>query len=383
MSRSTLRHSTRPDAAASRDRLAKRGLAWARRLSDHVLDSMGRITKDRIARPGARELLADQHARDAEDNRAATPGPNSHVELLGVWAFEAFTPSTVARATDAMRRRGWSSSWSRQSDRDLVGWLEERRRVGGEGAHEIRLSRPGVGRTPSIGQQADLPQFAASAIGQLVAVTPSISGLLLFFIANPDAARAIEATLRTDARSRVRSEGRSMVVVKPEVARQEAIEALRIGWREQIASFFRTHAPGVFCDGSTEDFPTCELLVGDNFPFFEPFLDGHSPSLPAQILEVAYAAGLYDAEEDLGASLALGAFRSHALSTHAVLATTRSALGSVLNKSWLGGGCSDSRILEGVLGCESSIGWMMKPGPGSSRTCLAVGVVRGGSTITG
>lgn len=59
------------------------------------------------------------------------------------------------------------------------------------------------------------------------------------------------------------------------------------------------------------------------------------------------------------------------------------ALGSVLNKSWLVVWCSDSRIPEGVLECGSSIGWTMKRGPGSSRTCLAVGVVRGGSTITG
>lgn len=59
------------------------------------------------------------------------------------------------------------------------------------------------------------------------------------------------------------------------------------------------------------------------------------------------------------------------------------ALGSVLSKFWLGSGCSDSRIPEGVLECENSIGWTMKRGPGLNRICLAVGVVRGGSMITG
>lgn len=328
MFRSILRDTPGPDrvAAAAGNGPAKRALAWTRRLGDRALDRLGRITNDRIARPGAHEMLARQHAQDADDNRAATPGPDSHVELLGVWAFEAFTPSTVGPAMDVMRRRGWSGGWTRRSDRDLVGWLEERRRVGGEGTHEVHLGRPGTARMPSIGQEADLPAFAASAIGQLVTVTPSISGLLLFFIAKPETARAIETVLRTDVRSRMRSEGHSMVVVDPEVSRQEAIETLRMGWRDEIADFFRTHAPGVFSDGSTADFPTCELLVGEGFPFFESLVDGQGRSLPAEILEVAYASGLFDAEEDVGVSLAFGAFRSDALASHAVLATTRAAL---------------------------------------------------------
>lgn len=303
------------------------GLAppWLRRRIETATDWAGRVTGDRLIRPGAREMLAYHRAQDPQGNLDATPGPDSHVQMLGIWAFEAFTPSNVGRVMDVMERRGWSTAWSQRSDRDLVGWLRERRRVGLEGSHELRLTRPGQARIPSIGHEADLPPFAAWAAGQMVAISPSISGLVLFFAATPEASRAIEAALRTDARTRIRSEGRSMVAVDPELARREAVEALRLGWRQDIARFFKGHAPGLFSEGAAEDYPTCELLIGDDFPLFSRDRDGSGRRVPSDIIEVVHAPVLLDAEEDEGASLAFGAFRSEGLTNHAVLASTRSA----------------------------------------------------------
>lgn len=303
------------------------GLAppWLRRRIEIVADWAGRVTGDRIIRPGAREMLTYHLAQDPQDNLKATPGPDSHVQMLGIWAFEAFTPSNVGRVMDVMKRRGWSQASSQRSDRDLVGWLRERRRVGLGGTHELRLTRPGQARIPTSGHEADLPPFAAWAAGQMVAISPSISGMVLFFAATPEASGAIEAALRTDARTRVRSEGRSMVAVDPELARREAVEALRLGWRQDIARFFEGHAPGMFSEGAAEDYPTCELLIGDDFPFFSRERDGSGRNVPSDIVEVVHAPLLFDADEDEGAFLAIGAFRSEGLTNHAVLASTRSA----------------------------------------------------------
>lgn len=314
-------------------RLGRLPSSAARRLAqwmEYSLDWLGRITSDRIPRPAARELLAYQLPRDAADNAAATPDSDSHVQMLGVWAFEAFTPSTIDTVIETMRRRGWSSAWSRKSDRDLVGWLQALRRNGERGQHELRFVRPGAVRIPTIGHEADLPSFAASAIGQLVAISPSVSGLLLFFVATPETSSAIEAALRTDRRSRARSDGLSIVVVSPELARREAVEALRHRWRDEIRTFFLAHAPGVFSQGETADLPTCELLVGESFDLFAPRPDGPQPTRPAGIIDAAWAPSLFDAEEDPGASLGLGGMRRDDLGGHAILASTREAFeGSV------------------------------------------------------
>lgn len=164
--------------------------------------------------------MENQWPSDAEENREMTPDPDSHVGMLGIWAFEAYTPSTVEPALAQMKRRGWGRAYGKGTEADLVGWLRLRRLKGGAGYHGVELTRARDRTFHTTGHDADLPDFAQSARAQLLAITPSISGLLVFFQTRPEEIAAIETVLRTDVRSTAESQGRSVSVITPEVARQ-------------------------------------------------------------------------------------------------------------------------------------------------------------------
>ena len=72
-------------------------------------DRIGVLTRNRIWRPFALESLKRQCARDAAGNAEATPRPDQHVEVQGLWAVEFFMPSQIAGVLRQMRRRGWAS----------------------------------------------------------------------------------------------------------------------------------------------------------------------------------------------------------------------------------------------------------------------------------
>ncbi|PVM82067.1 hypothetical protein DDF67_23950 [Caulobacter endophyticus] len=180
------------------------------------------------------------------------------------------------------------------------------------------------------GRDADLPQFASHAIGELVAITPSISGLCLFFVLKPQERGRIEAALRMNYESGIRPKGGSLVYVGPREARAYAVHAIRREWRAQIFDFLTEYAPGVFCEGDPSDLPTCELLVGENFPLFDDQAD-EGRQLIARLADVGRASWIFEEEErEEGMMFAPLSSRDEALENHAILAASRAVLeGSV------------------------------------------------------
>lgn len=296
---------------------------WARHWRSRarrVHDWVGRISGDRIQRPIARELLKHQRPRDAEENAALTPDPSSHVEMLGIWAFEAFTPSNIDRVLDQMRKRGWANTFKRGSERDLVSWLRSLRAAGQIATHFAHFTRPEDRTSFTIGHDADLPPFAESAAARIVGVTPSISGIEVFFFTKAEHRRDIEGVLRKSHASSVRSEGRSAVTINPELARRQAVERLRREWRRDIARWMRRYVPGVFSEDGGVHMPTCELLIGENLPLFVDRSQGEPTNPIANAIDAAFSSWLFEEEGEGGMVFATNPCRHEALDAHTILA---------------------------------------------------------------
>lgn len=291
-----------------------------------VLDWLGRVSGDRIARPMAREILQHQRPRDPEENEAFTPADDSHIEVEGVWACEVFTPSNIERALRQMKRRGWANSFKRGSERDLVGWLRSRRREGGTGSHNVQFTRPEDRSFFTIGHDAELPTFASTAVAQVRAITPSISGFLVLFVLRTSERSRIEQALRATYVSTVISEGRAAVTVDPELARRRAVEGIREGWRREISTWIGRHAPGVFWEDDRQDLPTCELLIGENFPLFEPIAEGARRDPIASIIDATFSRSLFEEEADPTLTFATNPCRAEVLDSHSILGGPRQAL---------------------------------------------------------
>ena len=311
--------------ASSRPRHWARAASRLKGVVHDLHDGIGRLSGDCIPRPGARELLAQMRSMDEEENQALALPDGSHLEMQGVWALEIYTPSTIEGALARMRKRGWARSFHHSLEPDLVGWLQARRREGASGELPVRFIRPGDRGFFSLSQDADLPTFARSAHGQLLAITPSISALLLFFVARPDVQGAIEKALRDRHRSRIRSQGRSILMIDALESRRETVEALRMGWRREIAAFFRDHAPGVFAEREDDAGPTCELLVTNALRLFEVRGENDPPRTTIDAIEARYAHGLYDAQADASVCLAVNPCRHSRLETHSILWADRPA----------------------------------------------------------
>jgi hypothetical protein len=305
-------------------------LNWLRRYGYRARTWLARVSGDRIPGPYARETLAFQHADDPKDNLGLTPAADSHLSVLGIWAFEAFTPSNVEGALERMRRNGWALEHRRGAARDLVSWLRSIRKAGAEGNHNVWFHRPDDGRYSAIGHHAKLPTFADYAVGELVALTPSISGLCLFFVLKPEARGEIEAALRRTRVSYVRTRGHGRTTIDPRAGRLLAMEAIRRGWREEIDKWFAHYAPGVFAEEGGEDRPTCELLVGDNFSLF--------PRDDAYFWKVSEAAGVamspwtFEEEADDPAMFVPSLIPFRKLGSHAILAVSRRRLESSVHQ---------------------------------------------------
>lgn len=294
---------------------------WLRIRGLRAWDWLGRMSGDRIPRPHARRMLKHHRAKDAEANRELTPAPDSHVVVEGVWAFEAFTPSNIDAVLTAMRKKGWDQKYRRTSQHDLVGWLRAIRKEGGLGSHAVWLKRPKDVRIMSVAHVAELPAFAELAVGELVNITPSVGGLCLFFRLKPGERGRIEAALRATYETKVMSMGDGLTHVSPRLARQAAVEAIRLEWRAQIAAWFAAHAPGVFSEGDDQDRPTCELVIGENFTLFE--VGGDHYDKIAEAAGTVYSSWLFEEEKGEGMMFAPMACRSETLENHAILAGTR------------------------------------------------------------
>jgi hypothetical protein len=317
----------------------------ARRAGRRAWDWLGRVSGDRIQRPYAKTILAHQLSRDAEENLELTPPADSHLAVEGIWAFEAFTPSNIEGALKQMRKKGWAQQHRRGAERSLVAWLSSVRKEGGRGSHNVWFNRPADGRYSTVSHHADLPEFAASAVGEMVALTPSISGLAVFFVVKPQVRGEIEAALRANYVSQVRSQGDFFTAIDPRAARLEAINTLRRRWRTQIVAWFAAHAPGVFCEGDAVGLPTCELLIGDNFPLFER--GDEAMSKISEVAGAVFSHWIFEQEDTEDAVM----FAPHPvhmedLGTHAILTASRRCLESSVHR--LNKGAGDDRFILGA-----------------------------------
>lgn len=309
---------------------ARSAAGAAHRAFDHLTrlsqDLLGRLTCGRIARPFAREMLAARASLDSAENAALTPPDDSHVTVEGFWALEAFTPANIEAVLARMRRRGWGRNILPGEHTNVVGWLRQTRMAGGSGNLDFQLARNEDRTYVAVGHAAVLPGFARAAVARVSAVTPSITTMTVFFVMKPQERGRLEVALRQVRPSTVRTKGRWATLIKPEFARREAVADIRRNWIAQIRTWMTHHAPGVFCEVDGASLPTCELLVGDNFPLYEPHGSEDQIITASSALDANRATWIFEEARDEGMMLAPHPCRAEGLERHGILACSRQTL---------------------------------------------------------
>lgn len=312
-----------------------------------VWERVGLLTRNRIWRPFALQAFKHHRSQDAERNAELVPGPDQHVEVEGLWAVEFFMPSQIGGVLRQMRLRGWASELSERGGRDLVGWLNEMRRTGGQGSHSALFMRSQDRSFTTSAHEAALPSFAAHADAEFFSLTPSISGVCVFFVLKPEYRDVLERSLRRTYATKIEPKGRAITSITPRFARQRAVTLQRRAWRAEIGRWLRGHTPGLLSQRIDDaDLVTCELMVTSNVPVFEDPPIGTTRPVITSLLGAAFASLTFDDASSPKAIFAANPCHDAGLEGHSILAIEKAVLEQTVHQ--LNHGAGEFRFVEGV-----------------------------------
>ena len=287
-------------------------------------DALARWSGRPVLRPFVSEMLHDQWLKDVDENAELDPGTDELVEIYAIWAVDFIIPSNIEAVADAMTRQSWNVENRMGTEADLVGWIRRMRGRGARGHHSTTLTRPEERRFTTSGHDARLPSFAQQGWAIFECLTPAVTAVAVCFVMKETERRQVDAAIRAAYRSRARPIGVAVQIVTPEIARKEAVVALREGWRREIGGWFRAHVPGLLSATKNDaDLVTCELAITDSVSLFA-VNPTPADKRTSDLVEGRFSAYTFDQEAHPHATFADQPCRAPELASHSILTIRRS-----------------------------------------------------------
>lgn len=220
------------------------------------------------------EDLASQRKWDARQNVESALPPGERIDVVSVTCVELYTPSLVTRLVSAFRALGWvHDDPFRPPFCNLGEWVPASRSGALAGSWANLAWVVDVDDPRQLGDElrAPLPAGVATIRGELHAVTPSVTALVLAFEPEESAGRALESVFEGDLESRWerRPSGSGWMSSGPTNQRADLVARERARLRESYQAWVADHLPGVFSAASDRGLPTIEAFTcAKATPFF-------------------------------------------------------------------------------------------------------------------
>lgn len=280
--------------------------------------------------PEYQQMLTISREHDLQDNANTTPPDDERIELQCVWTIEFYTPSHIDGLLGGLSTLGWNRHDDGIAGRDPVLWVRNiRERTSGGGWLNLGvIERPGKSRFLGARRSAPLPEGVEYALGQIFALTSSITCVAICFVVAEDQSTRLDAALRSKRETYFVRKGRGYSIFGPSSQKRDAIDAIRANIRASTADWFRKHLPGLFSSGVLNgEFPTAELVTLRAMPPFPQRQEG-GPRTPEylHLLDVDYDVHAWDAVEIPGLKFSWPSMRDQRNRFHAILAAAETDL---------------------------------------------------------
>ncbi|HEX7130977.1 MAG TPA: hypothetical protein VF228_00285 [Iamia sp.] len=188
--------------------------------------------------------------RDAEENQASALPSGEEIRFVGLTCVEMYTPSTIG----ALRRSIVKLGWVRDDEfeppfTNLDRWLDITRgnAFGGAWANLSRIGDEAEGRPLGGGLTASMPAGFSEAWAGLYSVTPSLSCLVLHFVADDTTEWSLHKPFEVEWETqwRRRDVG-GWTMPGPVNLRREAVSSVRRELRKRCHDWLGANLPGVF-----------------------------------------------------------------------------------------------------------------------------------------
>ena len=243
-------------------------------------------TARRPADDDAVSVLEYARDRDLEENLETAPAADERIDLHCLWAVEFYTPSFADRLLENLAKLGWDQEGfpSRESP---ASWVRMSRQLP-EGGSWLNLgiirSRADKNAWPPGDRTAELPKNVRYANGGLCSITPSLTCIVMRFVFEDGYERELEAALRENRTTCVRSVVRGHQILGPLAQKAEQVRGIRRERMVMAIDWFRENLPGIFSAGLLEGkMPTCELIT---LREQEPFPSWEGEGRPPQYLSI-------------------------------------------------------------------------------------------------
>jgi len=219
------------------------------------------------ATAGNREDRLYRLQRDAEENQASALLPGEEIRFVGLTCVEMYTPSTIG----ALRRSLVHLEWVRDDEfeppfTNLDRWLDITRGnpFGGAWANLSRIGDKSEGRPLGGGLTAVMPVGFSEAWAGLYSITPSLSCLVLHFVADDTTALSLHQPFQVEWETEWRRrDGGGWTMPGPVNLRREAVNNIRRDLRERCHDWMGANLPGVFTGSrnSSGAMPSIEIFT--------------------------------------------------------------------------------------------------------------------------
>lgn len=221
---------------------------------------------------------AGERSGDAAENERGRLPQDEGIQVPAISMVELYTPSQIGRLTEGLRKLGWERGWSRNES--LVQWAENARRDGTQGWVSLGFVTDARTPRPMSERYAHFPLGIESAHPVLIALTPSITALVVNFYFSVEESKSLEYALTrtyttytvTNPLLRIRDVVAYIVVGKrakfsrtvhnPDSQRRDSVRSALNRLERKCEDWFRGNLPGIFasglCDGKL---PAAALLV--------------------------------------------------------------------------------------------------------------------------
>lgn len=203
---------------------------------------------------------------DAKVNDETAVPEGEAVDLLCLWALEAYGPAEIDKLYAGLHKLGWDNSLRVGDGREsCIEWVRRQRKRGSGGSYNVGVvNRRGAGGFSPDGLEADLPDRVEYLIVKLYQICPSLTFAQILFALDADARKFYEVELnsaRETTLEPIRETCGAYTHFDPYSHKERAIKAVRADWQRRISVWVSQWLPGLFCSMANGAVPTAECVM--------------------------------------------------------------------------------------------------------------------------
>ena len=198
---------------------------------------------------------------DAKVNEETAVPDGEAVDLVCLWALEAYGPAEIDNLYAGLHNLGWDNSLRMGGGRETsIERVRRQRKRGSGGSYNVGVvNRTGYAGFSPDGLEADLPDQVEYLIVKPYQICPSLTVLQVLFALDADNRKVYEEELnraRETTLEPIRETCGAYTRLDPFSHKERAIRAIRAHWQGRISGWVSQWFPGLFCSMANGAAPT-------------------------------------------------------------------------------------------------------------------------------